>query len=220
MIDITDIFYGVGVDSVEVDGKKNMATVKGTIDSREIIKKLEDWGKKAVLVHERRDPNPIKVEEIDDDEEEKDLPNDSFRHKDSSFRHKDFSFRHRNSSDRHNDSAFSARDRGSSHAPEKYERSEKNSAKKIPDHICTDEYCTYHRRDNTMPNMNYGASYSPMFRGGHNYNYPMMNAYPPPPYGPPPPPPPYGQYYGPEVMPPEAAYSHFSNRHRNGCNIM
>lgn len=218
MIDIIDKFYGVGIDAVKVDKERNMVTVNGTIGSGKIIKKLEDWGKKAVLLHERKETNPIKVEIMDDDEvEENDLPNDSFRHKDSSFRHKDSKFRHRRSSDHHNDSAFHAREGGGSHAPEKHDNPERNCAKEYPKHICRDKYCTYHKRENSMPKMDHGASYPLMFEDGLNYNYPMMNLFPLPPYGPPPLY--YEEYYDPEVMPP-AGYGHFSYRRRHGCNIM
>lgn len=236
----------VGIKSVEVAESQNRVTVEGILDSKVIIKKLKRRGKIAELVHgyrvELNDEDEEKEEEEKEKEKEKDLFNDSFRHKDSSFRHKDSSsFRHKNSSYHHNDSSFRARDKdkGSSHAPEKYDNSESNafSAKEIPDHICRDKYCTIHKRDNySVPNMNYGASYPASFRGGLRYNYPPMNSYPPM-YGPPPPQ--YGsQRYGPGMVPPVAGYGgyatqrqrqmprpdgypdYFGDKYTNGCNVM
>ncbi|KAK1352297.1 hypothetical protein POM88_053561 [Heracleum sosnowskyi] len=60
-----------GVDSVEVDERRNRVTVKGSIASRKIIKKLDKWGRKAELVHERKETNPneYRVESLDDDED-------------------------------------------------------------------------------------------------------------------------------------------------------
>ncbi|XP_074333489.1 uncharacterized protein LOC141671229 isoform X2 [Apium graveolens] len=200
-----------GIESVEIDVSRNLVTVEGLIDPKEVIDKIKKWGKKAELVPEREDTNPqsYTVETNDEDGEKEDLVDASFHHEDSSAPQKDSSAHHKNLFSR-----LWGKNKGSSNAKEKNDNSESNasSKKEIPDHICTNIYCTLHRRDNYttsehVPNMNYGAGYSQLYPGSGSYNYPMMNPHfqPPPTYARRPLCHP-GQYYDPKIVPPMTGY--------------
>lgn len=208
-----------GIESVKVDARQNLATVEGLIDSKMVIDKIKKWGKTAELVPEREDTSPLgyTVDLNDEDEkgEKEDVFNASSRHEDSSSRQKDSSSHHKNFFSR-----MRGKNKGSSNAPEKNDNSKSNasSPKEIPDHICRDKYCTFHRRDNYttsdhVPNMNYGTGYSPLYRGSGTYNYPMMNSYvQPPPMCAPPSMLHRGQYYGPRMVPPMAGYGSYATQ--------
>ncbi|KAK1405622.1 hypothetical protein POM88_005227 [Heracleum sosnowskyi] len=234
-----------GVDFVEIDARQNKATVKGTIDSREIIKEVESLGKTAEIMYEGKEP---KVELIEEHEEEENaLPNHSFRHKDSSFHH-------RNSSDPHNDSSCRAHGRGNRHVPEKHdgrsnrhvqekhddrgnrhvpekhdgrgnrhvqekhENSERNaySRTEYPKHICMNQYCTSHKRVTS------DKKSEPNTNNGAASYTPLYLGGPPPMLNPfdsplfgPPP---------PLVPSPFGQYSnghgYHSNGHRHGCSVI
>ncbi|KAK1368972.1 hypothetical protein POM88_035064 [Heracleum sosnowskyi] len=192
-----------GIESVEVDTRQNIVRVEGSIDSKIVIDKIKNWGKKAELVPERDETNPLghTVESNDEDEGQKeDLLNASRRREDSSSRQKDSSAHQEDSSARHK--SFFSRIRwkikGSNNA---------SSQKEIPDYACRNKCCTVHKRDNYKksdpePNTNHGPSYLSLYHGTGNFNHPMMNSFvqAPPPLSH------LGQYYGPGMVPPMTGY--------------
>lgn len=243
----------LGIEWAEVNARQNLVIVKGTRDSKEVMDKIKKWWRKEVeLVSEREDTNPqgYTVDEVNDEDEgeEEELLNSSFRHKDSSSRHEDSPPRHEDSRQKDSSARHKkffprmwGKNKVSSNAGEKNDNSESkaSSQKEIPDHICKDMYCTFHKRENNKtsdpvpdhePNKNHDANFSPLYHGSGSY-HPMMNSHVQPPsmYAPPLPLRHRGQYYGPSMVPPMAGYGmpmpngftgYSPDQYNNGCNNM